>query len=31
MNFRVCLKNAHRAENASFGTCATRLFRAIAI
>jgi hypothetical protein len=26
---RVCLKNAHRAENASFGTCAARLFQAI--
>jgi hypothetical protein len=26
---RVCLKNIHRAENASFGTCLSRLFRAI--
>jgi hypothetical protein len=25
----VCLKNIHRAENASFGTCFSRLFRAI--
>lgn len=25
----MCLKNAHRAENASFGICAARLFRAI--
>jgi hypothetical protein len=26
---RVCLKNIHRAENASFETCLSRLFRAI--
>lgn len=23
---RVCLKNTHRAEKASFGTCLARLF-----
>ena len=26
---RVCLQNIHRAENASFETCLSRLFRAI--